>query len=107
MEGITASKAAELLNSDDAGTTVLLDVREDVELSMAAIDGAMHIPMGQIPARIGELNPDQTIVVMCHSGGRSAQVATYLSQQGFPDVFNLDGGIQAWSRSVDSTIPEY
>ena len=107
MEEITASKAAELLHSDDAGTTVLVDVREDVELNMAAIDGAMHIPMGQIPARIGELNPDQTIVVMCHTGGRSAQVATYLSQQGFPDVFNLDGGIQAWSSSVDSTIPEY
>ena len=107
MEGITASKAAELLHNDDAGTTVLLDVREDVELGMAAIDGAMHIPMGQIPARIGELNPDQTIVVMCHSGGRSAQVATYLSQQGFPTVFNLDGGIQAWSQSVDPTIPEY
>ena len=107
MEGITASKAAELLHSNDADTIVLLDVREDVELSMAAIDGAMHIPMGQIPARIGELNPDQTIVVMCYTGGRSAQVATYLSQQGFPDVFNLDGGIQAWSRSVDSTIPEY
>ena len=107
MQGIAASEAAELLHSDDAETIVLLDVREDVELSMAAIDGAMHIPMAQIPARIGELNPDQTIVVMCHTGGRSAQVATYLSQQGFSDVFNLDGGIQAWSRNVDSTIPEY
>jgi rhodanese-related sulfurtransferase len=63
--------------------------------------------MGQIPARIDELDSEQTIVVMCHSGGRSAQVATYLSQQGFASVFNLDGGIQAWSRSVDPTIPEY
>ncbi len=107
MEGIAVTKAAELLHSDDADTIVLLDVREDVELGMAAIDGAMHIPMGQIPARIGELEPERTIVVMCHSGGRSAQVATYLSQQGFTSVFNLDGGIQAWSRDVDPSIPEY
>ena len=107
MEEISATEAAELLQSAEADTVVLLDVREDVELSIAAIDGALHIPMGQIPERIGELNPDQTIVVMCHTGGRSAQVATYLSQQGFPAVFNLDGGIQAWSRSVDPTIPEY
>ncbi len=107
MQGIAASEAAELLQGADAATVVLLDVREDAELSLAAIDGAVHIPMGQIPARIGELDPEQTIVVMCHSGGRSAQVATYLNQQGFASVFNLDGGIQAWSRSVDSTIPEY
>ncbi len=107
MQGIAASEAAELLQGADAATVVLLDVREDAELSLAAIDGAVHIPMGQIPARIDELDPEQTIVVMCHSGGRSAQVATYLSQQGFVNVFNLDGGIQAWSRSVDPTIPEY
>lgn len=107
MQGIAASEAAELLQGVDAATVVLLDVREDAELSLAAIDGAVHIPMGQIPARIDELDSEQTIVVMCHSGGRSAQVATYLSQQGFASVFNLDGGIQAWSRSVDPTIPEY
>ncbi len=107
MQGIAASEAAELLRGADAAKVVLLDVREDAELSLAAIDGAVHIPMGQIPARIGELDSEQTIVVMCHSGGRSAQVATYLSQQGFASVFNLDGGIQAWSRSVDPTIPEY
>ncbi len=107
MQGIAASEAAELLQGADAAKVVLLDVREDAELSLAAIDGAVHIPMGQIPARIGELDPEQTIVVMCHSGGRSAQVATYLGQQGFASVFNLDGGIQAWSRSVDPTIPEY
>ncbi len=107
MQGIAANEAAELLQGADAATVVLLDVREDAELSLAAIDGAVHIPMGQIPARIDELDSEQTIVVMCHSGGRSAQVATYLSQQGFANVFNLDGGIQAWSRSVDPTIPEY
>jgi rhodanese-related sulfurtransferase len=107
VQGIAANEAAELLQGVDPATVVLLDVREDAELSLAAIDGAVHIPMGQIPARIDELDSEQTIVVMCHSGGRSAQVATYLSQQGFASVFNLDGGIQAWSRSVDPTIPEY
>ena len=107
MQGISATEADEMLKGEHAANTVLLDVREDVELSLAAVDGAMHIPMGQIPARIGELNPNQTIVVMCHTGGRSAQVAHYLTQQGFANVFNLDGGIQAWSRTVDQTVPEY
>ncbi len=107
MEEISATEAAELLQSADTETVVLLDVREDVELRIAAIDGALHIPMGQIPKRISELNPDHTTIVMCHTGGRSAQVATFLSQQGFSAVFNLDGGIQAWSRSVDPSIAEY
>ena len=107
MEKISATEAAELLQSTDAETVVLLDVREDVELSIAAIDGALHIPMGQIPKRINELNPDHTTIVMCHTGGRSAQVATFLRQRGFSTVLNLDGGIKAWTRSVDPNIAEY
>jgi len=107
LEKISATEAAELLQSTDAETVVLLDVRKDVELSIAAIDGALHIPMGQIPKRINELHPDHTTIVMCHTGGRSAQVATFLRQRGFSTVLNLDGGIQAWTRSVDPNIAEY
>lgn len=107
MEEISATEAAALLQSADAETVVLLDVREAVELSIAAIDGALHIPMGQIPKRISELNPDHTTVVMCHTGGRSAQVATFLRQKGFSTVLNLKGGIQAWTNSVDPSIAEY
>lgn len=107
MEEISATEAAALLQSADAETVVLLDVREDIELSIAAIDGALHIPMRQIPKRISELNPDHTTVVMCHTGGRSAQVATFLRQKGFSTVLNLKGGIQAWTNSVDPSIAEY
>ena len=85
----------------------LLDVREPHELSIAAIEGTVNIPMAQVPARLGELDADGTIVVMCHSGIRSMQVAGYLAQRGFREVINLDGGIDAWSRQVDSKIPGY
>ena len=57
--------------------------------------------------RLEEIDQDQAVIVMCHSGGRSAQVANYLSSQGFPKVFNLSGGILAWSEDVDPSIPQY
>ena len=90
-----------------ASDVMLLDVREPPELTMASIDGAMHIPMAQIPGRLAELDRNGTIVVMCHSGVRSMQVAGYLHQRGFMNVFNLAGGIDAWSREVDPLIPRY
>lgn len=88
-------------------TVTLLDVREPHELTLAAIAATVHIPMAQVPARLSELNADATIVVMCHGGIRSLQVASYLAQQGFDNVVNLDGGIDAWSREIDPTIPRY
>ncbi len=92
---------------DAAEDVVLLDVREPHELAIAAVAAAVHIPMAQIPGRIDELQRDRTIVVMCHSGIRSMQVAGFLSHQGFEQVFNLHGGIDAWSREVDTSIPRY
>jgi rhodanese-related sulfurtransferase len=86
---------------------VLLDVREHDELERAALSFARHIPMAQVPTRIAELDPDATIVVMCHGGMRSLQVAHFLVTQGFSTVMNLSGGIDAWAREVDSTIPRY
>jgi len=86
---------------------VLLDVREAWELAIARLDEAVHIPMGEIPARIGEIEPEQEIVVLCRSGGRSAQVARYLEQQGYPRVWNLAGGILAWSEQLDPSLPPY
>ena len=74
---------------------------------MAAIEGALHIPMRQIPGRLDELDRELTIVVMCHGGMRSMQVAGFLAQQGYDSVINLDGGIDAWSQEVDSNIPRY
>jgi rhodanese-related sulfurtransferase len=86
---------------------VLLDVREHDELAIAAVDGARHIPMREVPARIGDLDSGKPLVVMCHSGGRSRRVAEFLQGNGFTIVFNLKGGIDAWSTQIDSRVPRY
>lgn len=86
---------------------LLLDIREDWELAIARLEDAVHIPMGEIPARFRELQPDRDIVVLCRSGGRSAQVAQFLQQQGYERVWNLAGGILAWSEQVDPSVSPY
>jgi rhodanese-related sulfurtransferase len=86
----------------------LLDVREAAELALASLDGAKHIPMGDIPARAHqELNPEDHIVVMCHHGVRSLSVTNWLRQQGFEKVQSMRGGIDGWARTVDPKIPLY
>ncbi len=98
----------ELKRRRDAGEDfVLLDVREADELAIASIPWATWIPMGEIPARIGELPRDKTIVCMCHHGARSERVAQFLAANGFSDAVNLDRGIDAWSQSIDRTVPCY
>jgi rhodanese-related sulfurtransferase len=87
---------------------VLLDVREPVELQMAHLESTVNIPMGDIPMRANqELDPDAHIVVMCHHGVRSLSVTNWLRQQGFEKVQSMRGGIDRWSREVDSTVPTY
>jgi rhodanese-related sulfurtransferase len=91
-----------------AGTAPkVLDVREGWEVQLASIPGVLHIPMKEVPARLAELDPNEEIVVMCKSGGRSMQVAQFLERNGFRSVANLTGGILAWSRDVDSSVPPY
>ena len=85
----------------------VVDVREPWEHDKARIEGATLIPMREIPARLGELPDDRDIVLMCHHGSRSAQVAAWLARNGLPRVHNLAGGIDAWSRQVDPAIPRY
>jgi rhodanese-related sulfurtransferase len=106
MNEISAVDAAALL-AQESENTVLLDVRELMELEMAAVAGALHIPMAEVPARLQEVDQNKTIICMCHAGGRSAQVAGYMAGQGYTDVKNLSGGIDAWSTSVDGSIPRY
>src|SRR5882762_11373676 len=86
---------------------VILDVREPEEIAIASFPGATHIPMGEIPSRLTELDPDRETVVVCHHGVRSAQVAMYLAQMGFEHVLNLSGGIDAWSEDADPSTPRY
>ena len=85
----------------------LLDVREAWEHELARVPDATHIPMAEVPARHAELDPEQPTAVICHSGVRSARVATYLDQIGFDTVVNVAGGIDAWSVEIDSSVPRY
>jgi rhodanese-related sulfurtransferase len=85
----------------------LLDVREPNEFEYARIENSVLIPLNQIPQRLGELNPQQEMVVICHHGVRSRQACMYLVNSGFTDVINLSGGIDAWSCECDSSIPRY
>jgi rhodanese-related sulfurtransferase len=92
---------------DDQEAFVFLDCREAGEVATAQIDGTIHIPMREIPARIAELQAHQLgrVVVHCHHGGRSLRVTQYLRQQGFDQVQNLAGGIDAWSLEIDPSVP--
>jgi molybdopterin/thiamine biosynthesis adenylyltransferase/rhodanese-related sulfurtransferase len=88
---------------------LLLDVREPAEFAKASIAGAELLPLADLPARAGELAAwrERPIVVHCHRGGRSATAARWLLANGFRDVTNLAGGIEAWSLSVDPAVPRY
>ncbi|MBC7917826.1 MAG: sulfurtransferase [Rhodoferax sp.] len=90
---------------------VVLDVREPHELQVANVSNAgfnlLTIPMSVLGARLQELDPEQPIACLCHHGGRSMQVAMYLSQNGFASVANIAGGIDAWSVELDPSIARY
>lgn len=84
---------------DTAGTpSVLLDVREHDEWRRGHAPGARHIPMGDVPARLDEIDRDAPLYVVCHLGGRSQRVAEYLSRNGFSPV-NVTGGMQSWAEA--------
>jgi rhodanese-related sulfurtransferase len=93
------------------GEPILLDVREPNELQIARVQPAgvtvVHIPMGVIPPRLNELNPEQPVACLCHHGARSMRVAAFLEYQGFKHVANIAGGINAWSIQLDPSVPRY
>ena len=82
---------------------VVLDVREPYEWADGHIDGALHIPLGELPARVGELDPEARTLVVCHVGARSARATAWLHQQGF-DAANLAGGMDAWEGVGRPTV---
>jgi rhodanese-related sulfurtransferase len=98
----------ELQQRLDGGEPIqLVDVREVWEHEVARIEGATLIPLGELPQRIGELKPDQPMVVYCHHGVRSYQAVLWLRQQGLERAQNLAGGIDRWSQTVDPLVVRY
>lgn len=90
-----------------AGDTVLLDVRMPEEIGIGSLPGSINIPLNELPARIGELNPEAAIAVLCHHGVRSEMGGRLLERNGFARVAHLIGGIDAWSQTIDPQIPRY
>jgi adenylyltransferase/sulfurtransferase len=85
----------------------LVDVREPFEYQICKIPSATLIPLGEVPKRLGELDPDAEIVIHCKGGVRSAKAQGILREAGFKNVLNMTGGILAWSEKVDPTVPKY
>jgi rhodanese-related sulfurtransferase len=106
MNQLTAQALAQWLADTGRAQPLLLDVREAWEVQTASLPGITHIPMQEIPARLSELDAGREIVSICHHGGRSMQVAVFLERQGLK-VHNLAGGMDAWSREVDPSVPLY
>lgn len=99
MFGIQQIDIVDLQKMKAEGAIKLIDVRTEGEVARGIIDGAEHIPMHLIPIKATELCPQTPTVFYCQSGARSGQVTAFLSQQGFSNVMNLQGGIMAWMRS--------
>ena len=113
MRELTGPDAVALAQAQAARAAplLLLDVREPWEVALATIDLAgattRSMPMRDVPARLGELDPAQPVVCFCQHGARSAQVVAFLERAGFASAYNLAGGIDAWSREVDPRVARY
>ena len=107
-EDATQITSVELKRRLDRGDALeIIDVREPNEYQINRIAGATLIPLGDIPRRYRELNPEAEIVVQCKSGNRSARAAEFLRSVGFRRVLNLKGGILDWIDKVDPSQPKY
>jgi len=107
MKTLGATELAQWLADEGRPRPLLLDVREPWEQQICQISGSDLVPMRVLPARIDELDRQRPVVCICHHGGRSAHVAMFLARQGFGDVYNLTGGVDAWARQVDTHMATY
>ncbi|OCG28095.1 sulfurtransferase [Gilliamella sp. wkB108] len=107
IKEITPTELAQKLHQHEQ--LFLLDVREPNEVAICAIAGATHIPMNLIPLYLDQIPDEVTIVIYCHHGNRSLNVANYLVENGFDsdDIYNLTGGIDAWASTVDKQMAKY
>ena len=106
MKTITASELSLRIENPDT-TLFLLDVREPHEFEICHIPNSHLMPMQSIPSRLEQLPKDTAIITICHHGMRSQQVAQFLLQNGFKDITNLIGGVNAWAADVDRSMPTY
>ncbi len=108
---VTATElATRLSQAEDASSHPMkvVDVREPWEYATAHIEGTILMPMGEVTSRAQtELDPDDSIIVLCHAGVRSMSVTAWLRDQGFEKAQSLKGGIDAWSREIDPKVPRY
>ena len=112
LDQITPAQLAHWLQSlPPTAKPVVLDVREPWEWQTASVQAEgfslVTLPMGEIPARLAELDPTHPVACLCHHGARSQRVAMYLLQSGFEQVVNIAGGIDAWSQQLDTRVPRY
>ncbi|MDE0915304.1 MAG: rhodanese-like domain-containing protein [Planctomycetota bacterium] len=105
MQRTSPSELKERLDSGEKITIV--DVREGGELDICRLPDAVHIPLSDFATGFAELEPEGSYAMLCHHGIRSAQAAGFLTQAGFKDVINIEGGIERWAQEVDSTLQRY
>lgn len=105
MQTVSPGYLAQVLNSGPSHR--LVDVRDQWEFELCRIAGSENIPMGELMGRLDSLGKEDPIVVICHHGMRSQQVAAYLDSLGYSNIMNLEGGVDAWSRVVDPEMPQY
>ena len=110
IEQVRPSELTHWIQSHGADA-IVLDCREHAELQVASVEPQgfelVHIPMNEIPGRLGQLDPGRAVAVLCHHGSRSMRVAMFLQAQGFENVANIAGGIDAWSQELDPSVPRY
>ncbi|MGI9054244.1 MAG: rhodanese-like domain-containing protein [Pyrinomonadaceae bacterium] len=104
-ESATPEEISEKIKN--GGEIKFIDVREPHEYEIARIEAAELLPLSRFNEWIDKLKPEDEIVVMCHHGIRSANVCLFLVRNGFEKVFNLEGGIDLWSATVDENVPRY
>ena len=107
MRQLSPNELSDWLADPQRERPVLLDVREPWEFEHCHLPDSVHIPMSTVPLRMEQFDREADIVVVCHHGGRSMQVAMFLERQGFSSVFNLMGGVDAWSHDVDPAMRRY